>query len=225
MATSVNLNCFAKGAKIVSRQQKTIIRFVATLATLASLWGCANSNLPLAPVGGASVSPAKDYLIGPGDQLDIFVWRNADLTTSVPVRPDGRISIPLINDLQAADKTPTQLGEDIASKLTQYVQDPLVTVIVKGFLGPFGEQIRIVGAGVVPRAIPYRESMTLLDAIIEVGGLNEFASGNKAKVWRRSLESENVFRIRLDDLLKDGDLSANVALVPGDVIIVPQSWF
>jgi polysaccharide export outer membrane protein len=195
------------------------------LAGAFGLANCGGNRDMVPPEAEIDPSISKDYLIGPGDQLDIFVWRNAELSTKVPVRPDGRISIPLIDDLQAAGKTPTQLGRDIESRLTQYVQEPVVTVIVTGFLGPFGEQIRIVGAGVAPRAIPYRENMTLLDAVIEVGGLNEFAAGNSAKVWRRRSGENNVFRVRLDDLLKDGDLSANVALIPGDVIIVPQSWF
>ncbi len=194
-------------------------------ALTLGVFGCGGGNYPEAPSTTAASTAPKDYLIGPGDQLEIFVWRNPDLTTKVPVRPDGRISIPLIDDLQAAGKTPTQLGKDIQARLANYVQDPLVTVIVTGFLGPFGEQIRIVGAGVTPRAIPYRENMTVLDAIIEVGGLSQLAAGNNAKIWRRSAKENNVFKVRLNDLLKDGDLSANVSLVPGDVIIVPQSWF
>jgi len=190
------------------------------------LSGCATGGASDIPPSSTATEAPADYLIGPGDKLDVFVWRNPDLSTSVPVRPDGKISIPLINDMEAAGITPTQLGKNIEARLSNFVQNPLVTVIVTGFVGALGEQIRIVGAGVVPMAIPYQDNMTVLDAIISVGGLTSVAAGNRAKIWRRSShQKNNVFKVRLDDLLKDGDLSANVKLVPGDVIIVPQSWF
>ena len=205
--------------------QFRLINWIAAVFCAWAAAACAPVSTEAPLVSDVDPTISKDYLIGPGDELEIFVWRNEDLTTTVPVRPDGRISIPLIDDLQAAGKTPTQLGKDIEGRLSEFIQEPIVTVIVTGFLGPFGEQIRIVGAGVEPRAIPYRDNMTLLDAVIEVGGLTEFAAGNNAKIWRRRAQGDNVFRVRLNDLLKDGDLSANVPLVPGDVIIVPQSWF
>ena len=207
--------------------QSPLLKIIAAALLSVGLIGCVSSTASQAPVPVGSVSKIPtDYLIGPGDKLDIFVWRNPDLSTSVPVRPDGRISIPLIDDLEAAGSTPTQLGKKIELRLGSFIQDPLVTVIVTGFVGAFGEQIRIVGAGVVPMAIPYQDNMTVLDAIISVGGLTSVAAGNRAKIWRRSSSDENnVFKVRLDDLLKDGDLSENVKLVPGDVIIVPQSWF
>ena len=143
----------------------------------------------------------------------------------MPVRPDGRISVPLIEDLPAAGKTPTALARDIESVLKEYVQDPIVTVIVTGFVGPFSQQVRVVGEATQPQALPYREKITVLDVMISVGGLTEFAAGNRAVVVRQAGGDEQAFRVRLDDLLRDGDISANVALLPGDVLIIPQSWF
>lgn len=166
-----------------------------------------------------------DYLIGAGDNLSVFVWRNPELGISLPVRPDGKISSPLIEDLQAADKTPTQLARDIEEELKKFIQDPIVTVIVTGFVGPFDQQVRVVGEAAQPAAIPYRDDMTVLDVMIAVGGLTQFAAGNRTVVVRQ-VEGENKsFRVRLDDLLKDGDVSANVEMLPGDVVIVPQSFF
>lgn len=207
------------------RQIKSLLLISMSILALG-LSGCATGGASDIPPSSTATEAPADYLIGPGDKLDVFVWRNPDLSTSVPVRPDGKISIPLINDMEAAGITPTQLGKNIEARLSNFVQNPLVTVIVTGFVGALGEQIRIVGAGVVPMAIPYQDNMTVLDAIISVGGLTSVAAGNRAKIWRRSShQKNNVFKVRLDDLLKDGDLSANVKLVPGDVIIVPQSWF
>ena len=168
---------------------------------------------------------AADYQIGPQDQLSIFVWGNPELSTSVPVRPDGRISVPLIEDLQAESKTPTQLARDIEKVLAEFVQNPIVTVIVTGFSGPFDQQIRVVGEAAQPRAIPYRVDMTALDVMIEVGGLTEFAAGNRSVIVREMSGTKESMRVRLDDLLKDGDVTANVEVVPGDILIIPQSWF
>lgn len=172
-----------------------------------------------------SVSDQPGYLIGPGDQLQIFVWRNPELSTSVPVRPDGRISVPLIEDLAAANKTPTELARDVEKVLAEFVQNPVVTIIVTNFNGPFDQQIRVVGEASQPQAIPYREKMTILDVMIAVGGLTEFAAGNRAVIVRANNGKKVSYRVRLDDLLKDGDVSANVDVLPGDVLIVPQSWF
>ena len=165
------------------------------------------------------------YLIGPGDSLSIFVWRNPDLSTSVPVRPDGRITIPLVEDLQASGKTPTQLARDIEKALAKYVKDPLVTVMVTGFVGPYSQQIRVVGEAAKPQALPYRDRMTLLDVMIAVGGLTEFAAGNRARLIRIVDGKQQVMELRLDDLLKDGDISANIPMLPGDTLIIPESWF
>ncbi len=186
--------------------------------------GC--GGLPDAPAEApASVPGSTKYIIGPHDSLQIFVWRNPELSTTVPVRPDGLISVPLIEDLQAAGKTPTELARDVEKVLAKYVQSPIVTIIVTGFVGPFSQQVRVVGEASQPQAIPYRENMTILDLMIAVGGLTEFAAGNRAVIVRTSDGKQDSLRVRLDDLLKDGDVTANVAIIPGDVLIVPQSWF
>ncbi|MBF0391640.1 MAG: polysaccharide biosynthesis/export family protein [Alphaproteobacteria bacterium] len=180
---------------------------------------------PTSPPTGTSAGMAANYLIGPGDELQIFVWRNPELSTSVKVRPDGKISIPLIEDLVSAGKPPTLLARDIERALKEYVRDPIVTVIVADFVGPFNQQVRVVGEAAEPQAIPYRQEMTVLDVLIEAGGLTEFAAGNRAVIVRRSEGRNDAYRVRLDDLLKDGDVSANVPMVPGDILIIPQSWF
>jgi polysaccharide biosynthesis/export protein len=165
------------------------------------------------------------YQIGAGDTLTIFVWRNADLTTTVTVRPDGRISVPLIEDLYAEGKTPSQLARDIETKLTDFVQEPLVTVTVGGFVGTFPQQVRIVGQATQPMAIPYRANMTVLDVVIEAGGLTQFADGNNTTLVRMQDGTAKEYRVHLDDLLKDGDISANLPLLPGDILIVPETLF
>jgi polysaccharide export outer membrane protein len=169
---------------------------------------------------------APFYLIGPGDTLQVFVWRNPDLTTTVPVRPDGRISVPLIEDLVVTGKTSTQIARDVEQKLQTYVQDPIVTVIVSNFVGPFTQQVRVVGEATQPQAIPYRDNMSVLDVMIASGGLTRFAAGNRAVIARNIGNGQTKeIRVRLSDLLKDGDLAANMPMAPGDVLIVPQSWF
>ena len=178
-----------------------------------------------APAPVAAPASQTNYIIGPGDSLQVFVWKNPELSTSVPVRPDGRISIPLVEDIECAGKTPTQLARDVEERLKKYVVDPIVTVIVHGFVGPYTEQIRIVGEAAQPKALPYRANMSVLDAMIEVGGLGKAASGNRATLVRRVNGQQTSTRIRLADLLKDGDLSANTALQPGDIIIIPQTFF
>jgi polysaccharide export outer membrane protein len=189
------------------------------------LTGCSSSksDLPAAKLGEESVAPM--YQIGAGDNLQIFVWRNAELTISVPVRPDGRISVPLMEDLDAANKTPSELAREIEEKLGVFVQDPIVTIIVTGFVGPFTQQVRVLGEASQPLAIPYRANMTALDVMISVGGLTEFADGNDATIVRLVGDEQKEFRVRLDDLIKDGDITANVAILPGDVLIVPESVF
>ncbi|GAB6054306.1 polysaccharide export protein [Magnetospira thiophila] len=178
-----------------------------------------------APDVSQKVGEQPMYRIGATDMLQIFVWRNPELSTTIPVRPDGLISVPLIEDLQAAGKTSTELARDIEKVLSEYVQNPIVTVIVTGFVGPFNQQVRVVGEAAKPQAIPFRERMTVLDVLIEVGGLTEFASGNRAVLVRQKGDEKESFRVRLDDLMKEGDMSANVEMLPGDVIIVPQAWF
>lgn len=197
----------------------------AALVFLATFWGgCATSQ----PGSSDAAAPAEGvdipvgYLIGPGDGLQIFVWDHADLTTSVQVRPDGRISTPLVEDLQAAGKAPTDLGRDIEKVLAEYVRSPVVTVIVTGFVGDTTQQVRVVGQAVQPRALRYRQGMTVLDVVIEVGGLSEFAAGNRARIVRTVDGKEVQIRVRIDDLLK-GKLEQNKQILPGDVLVIPQS--
>jgi polysaccharide biosynthesis/export protein len=196
------------------------------LLMVVGLAACADRDPP-APANVQIQQPVTpDYRIGPLDTIQIFVWQSPEFSVTVPVRPDGRISTPLIEDLEATGKTPTQLARDIEEKLKVYVQDPLVTVIVSGFAGPFDQQVRVVGEAIQPRAIPYRANMTMLDVMIEVGGLTEFASGNRAVLARGGTGgNQTTFNVRLDDLLRDGDIRANVPVLPGDVVIIPQSWF
>jgi polysaccharide export outer membrane protein len=197
-------------------------RFCFVIALIVA----ACTQLPAPPPTTAAVAEAsQDYKIGPLDTVQIFVRNEPDLSVTVPVRPDGRISTPLIDDMGAAGKTASQLGKDIAEKLRSYVQDPVVTVMVSSFAGPFDQQVRVVGEATKPQAIPYRAQMTVLDVMIEAGGLTEFADGNRAVLVRRNNEGQQSYNVRLGDLLKDGDIRANVAVMPGDVIIIPQSWF
>lgn len=166
------------------------------------------------------------YLIGPGDSLGIFVWRNPDLTVgSVPVRPDGKITIPLVEDLQASGRTSTELARDVEEALSQYIREPLVTVTVNGFVGEYSEQVRVVGQATRPATIPYRRDMSVLDVMVAVGGLTDFAAGNKASIIRVEDGAQKQYRVRLDDLIRDGDISANVHLRPGDIVIIPEAWF
>lgn len=196
-----------------------------------TLTGCAStSSAPqLAPASFVAMQegPGEEYVIGPLDELTVFVWRNPELGAQVQVRPDGRITTPLITDMPAVGKTPSMLAEDIKLQLSQFIQEPLVSVIVNKFAGTFSQQVRIVGATEKPASIPYRANMTLLDAMIAVGGLSEFAAGNRARLIRFDKESgkQTEFGLRLSDLLKKGESRANVMLMPGDVIIIPESMF
>jgi polysaccharide biosynthesis/export protein len=179
----------------------------------------------LAPASTAQRGSSELYRIGPGDTLKVFVWGNPGLSDEVPVRPDGRVSIPLLEDVDAAGKTPSELAREIEQQLSAFVADPLVTVMVTEFVGPFSEQVRVVGEALEPRAIPYRDDMTMLDVMIEVGGLTEFAAGNRSTLVRIADGNEQQYRVRLDDLVRDGDISANVAMRPGDVVIIPETFF
>src|SRR5258705_5325267 len=177
------------------------------------------------PAAAQAAPELSKYIIGPGDQLQISVWHNPELSTGVPVRPDGRISTPLVTDVVAAGRTPEELGHDIEARLKKYVSDPLVTVIVSSFVGPFSQQVRIVGEATTPKSLPYLAHMSVLDSMIAVGGLTPYASGNRAKLIRKVNGKDVSTTLRLSDLLKDGDLSANAELQPGDTIIIPQSFF
>lgn len=197
----------------------------AALLALATLFSSGCSTLMGYPPAPASVQEQEHrYKIGPLDTLNIQVWRNPELSATVTVRPDGRISSPLVEDLMAAGKSPVELSREIEKALSRVIRDPAVTVIVSGFQGTFGEQIRIVGEAARPQAVPYRQNMTVLDVMIQVGGMTDFADGNAA-VLVRGAEGGKQYSIRLKDLLKRGDISANVGVRPGDIIIVPQSWF
>ena len=208
--------------------RRTRLRAIAALFLGAlALSACGSDRAEYEEANAVSPvnTPGPDYLIGPGDNLQIFVWRNPELTSTVPVRPDGRISVPLVEDMPAVGKTPTVLARDIEQVLKQYVQEPIVNVIVTGFVGPFGQQIRVVGEAAKPQAISFRANMSLLDVMIDVGGLTRFAAGNRAVIVRKGEGKDKEQRVRLDDLIKDGDVSANVRMLPGDILIIPQSYF
>lgn len=193
-----------------------------TFPLLAVLLGACASTPP--PAAMAPIDTPATYIIGPGDVLEIYVRNNPDLTVTVPVRPDGRISIPLVQEMQAAGKTPAQLGNDLEEALATYIRQPIVTVIVTKAVGSFAEQVRVVGEATKPQALSYRRGMTLLDVLIEVGGLTPYADGNDAKIIRRIDNKKITFPVYLEDLL-EGDTEDNVAMRPGDILIIPKSAF
>ena len=202
------------------------IGFVALLAT-----GCASKDvseiLPPATAIDPYTTSAEEYvyLIGPGDNVNIFVWRNPEVSNSVIVRPDGRITSPLVEELDASGKTPEELARDIEEVLSTYIKEPIVTVMVSGFVGPYSEQVRIIGEATNPQAIPYREYMTALDVMIAVGGLTDFAAGNRASIVRVVEGEQKEYRVKLKNLVRNGDISANVDMLPGDILIIPESFF
>jgi polysaccharide export outer membrane protein len=202
-----------------------VSRLSAVLLTLVGLTvsGCANMQ-SLPPPPKVVDAPALRYKIGPLDTLSIVVWRNPELSTQVTVRPDGYLSTPLVEELQAAGKTPSELAKEVERSLTRFIRDPVVSVLVTGFQGVYSDQIRIVGEAAKPQSVPYRQNMTILDVMIQVGGITDFADGNAAVLIRGS-EGGKQYGVRLKDLLRRGDISANAAMMPGDIIIVPQSWF
>jgi polysaccharide export outer membrane protein len=199
------------------------------LASVAAL-GLAGCDQPGAGDAVATAAPpaevASQYVIGPGDVLSIFVYEAPPLSVSdLPVRPDGRISVPLVPDVMAAGKTPSQLGAEISDKLKKYVNDPNVTVMVHNFQGPADRQVRVIGEATDPQAIPYRENMTVLDVMIATKGLTKFAAGNRAVILRHVGGKETRIPVHLSDLIKDGDIRQNVQMRPGDTVIIPQSYF
>ena len=173
----------------------------------------------------AEGTQSAEYLIGPGDTLQVFVWGQPDLSVTVPVRPDGRVTTPLIKDIQAVGKTPTQLSDEMEKILSEFIRNPEVNVIVQGFVGTFGNQIRVLGQASRPRAVPYRDKMTLLDVMVEVGGLTRFAAGNRTRVVRMVDGESREIRVRLDDLLNRGKIKENIVMAPGDVVIIPEAIF
>jgi polysaccharide biosynthesis/export protein len=217
--------------KVKTMRSSSLLLGVSLVSVVLS--GCAGGSSPgreLPPakfVSAEGDGPSEEYVIGPLDQLTIFVWRNPELGAKVQVRPDGRITTPLISDLPAVGKTPAQLSEDIKGELSKYIRDPRVSVIVDNFSGTFSQQVRIIGATEKPASLPYRANMTLLDAMISVGGLSEFAAGDRARLIRadKATGKQVEYKLRLNKLLKQGDSSANVKLEPGDVIIIPTSAF
>ena len=202
---------------------RTSFRAAGLIAVLV-VTGCSSAP-PLPPAPPASALPSREYIIGPGDKLNVFVWRNPELSVTVDVRPDGRLSIPLVEDVVAIGKTPTQLARVLEQRLAKYIKEPVVTVIAQGFVGPFNEQVRVIGEAAQPRALPYRTDMTVLDAMIEVGGLTRYASGNKSVIVRTVAGKQYTYGVHLDSLINDGDVNSNVALQPGDILIIPQRLF
>ena len=196
------------------------VGMVIASAVTVVVGGC--SSIPQAPALAAS--PDYKYVIGPGDTVSIVVWRNPELSMVVPVRPDGRIAAPLVEDLPALGKDATTLARDIEKALSKVIRDPVVTVVVTNFVGHYAEQIRVVGEATRPQALSYKQKMTLLDVMIAVGGITDFADGNGARLLRAG-DGNKEYRVRIKDLIKRGDVSANVEMRPGDILIIPQSWF
>lgn len=199
-----------------------VFRALFLVAIVSAMAGCASNSYPPAPASAASSD--YNYHIGPGDTVNIVVWRNPELSMSVPVRPDGKLAAPLIEDLPAIGKNPTTLARDIERALSKFIRDPVVTVIVTQFVGPYSEQIRVVGEAAKPQVLPYKQNMTLLDVMIAVGGMTDFADGNGASILRAA-DGNKQYSVRIKDLVKRGDVSANVEMKPGDVVIIPRSWF
>jgi len=198
-------------------------RIVGALVVTLSLFGCTGTgSLPAAPVAAGAAD--YSYVVGAGDTLNIIVWRNPELSLVVPVRPDGKFSAPLVDELVAQGKTSTAIARELEKKLSTYVRDPVVTVIVTTFVGPYSEQIRVVGEAARPQFLPFKQKMTLLDVMIAVGGLTDFADGNGATILRTS-EGNKQYAVRLKDLIRRGDVSANVEMRPGDILVIPQSFF
>ena len=194
-----------------------------------TIQGCSTSSSTLP---GASTYPSLttsvsnyQYLIGPGDNLSIFVWRNPDISGSFVVRPDGKVTTSLVEDIEVSGKTPTALARQLETELGKYINNPRVTVSVTGFSGPMSEQVRVIGEATNPRSINYTEQLTLLDLMIAVGGLTEFASGNDAKLVRTVNGAQKTFDLNIDALIKDGDIQQNIDILPGDIIIIPEAWF
>ena len=197
----------------------------AAMMALGALSGCGTTGS--APVLPESAQPSAetDYIIAPGAVLNVFVWQHPDLSTTVPVRPDGKISTPLVEDMIAAGKTPTTLARDMETVLARYIRQPTVNIIVQTAAPSFQQQVRVVGQAANPQALPYSDGMMLLDVMIQVGGLGEFAAGNRAKLVRRTAAGPVEINVRLDDLLNAGDMRQNVVVQPGDVIIIPEARF
>lgn len=219
------VTCLHRGSTLsnIFSVLKNAFRWVPLVA-LAGLSVACSSMPDHPPAPPMAATPDYNYIVGPGDSLNIIVWRNPELSMSVPVRPDGKVATPLVDELVAQGKTSTEIARDVEQALSKLVRDPVVTVIVTNFVGPYSEQIRVVGEAAKPQALPYKQKMTLLDVMIAVGGLTDFADGNGA-VITRAAEGDKRYTVRLKDLVKRGDISANVEMKPGDILIIPQGWF
>ncbi|CAH1385691.1 XrtA/PEP-CTERM system exopolysaccharide export protein [Candidatus Nitrotoga sp. M5] len=200
-----------------------MLAFFTVALSIFALGGCANT--PRITLSPSDEPPSHDYLIGPGDAINIIVWHNPEVSMSVPVRPDGKITTPLVEDLPAMGKTSTHLARDIEKALAIYIQDPIVTVIVTNFVGPYTEQIRVIGEAATPQALSYKNGMSLMDVLIAVGGVTDYAAGNKASVIRKIDGKLQHIAVRLEDLIQDADLSTNIPMRPGDVLVIPESFF
>ena len=202
------------------------ITFLVFLFTTQFLVGCQTTTLPPASVHASTTDvDSYKYLIGAGDIVNIFVWRNPEVSGTFTVRPDGMITTSLVEDIEVSGKTPTELARTIEGILSTYIKEPVVTVTVNKFNGPFSEQIRVIGEATSPQAINYTQQMTLLDVMISVGGLTQFANGNRAKLVRVENGEQKQYDVLIEDLIKNGDISANVDVLPGDIIVIPETWF
>jgi len=195
---------------------------MAAVVAAILMTACATTAYPPAPASAGNVD--YNYHIGPTDIVNVIVWRNPELSMTVPVRPDGKITTPLIDDLDALGKTPSELERDMEKALVKYIRDPVVTVVVTNFAGPATEQVRVIGEAAKPQVLPFKKDMTVLDVMIAVGGLTDFADGNSAHIFRVA-DGGKLYSVRLRDLVKRGDITANVGMRPGDILIIPQSWF
>ena len=200
------------------------VRVVFLTLCAGLLVACASNASRFPPAPPAAAAQGYSYIIGPGDNLNIIVWRNPELSMSVPVRPDGKFSTPLIDELTAQGKNSVEISREIEKQLGKYIRDPVVTVVVTSFVGPYDQQIRVVGEAAKPQVLAYKQNMTLLDVMIAVGGLTDFAAGNEATILRKA-DGDKQYSVRLKDLIKRGDISANVEMKPGDILIIPQSFF
>ncbi len=215
------MNSFRKSMEICARIVAKRTALLASVTVAVLILGCAT---PYPPAPQGANTPDYNYVIGPLDIVNVIVWRNPELSMTVPVRPDGKITTPLVDDLPAIGKTQTALARDLEKALSKYIRDPVVTVIVTTFIGPASEQIRVIGEAAKPQILSFRKNMSLLDVMIAVGGLTDFADGNHASIFRVA-DGGKSYGVRLQDLVKRGDISANVDMRPGDIVIIPQSWF
>jgi polysaccharide export outer membrane protein len=214
------------GRSLMFRSKKLSKCYISLV--LLGLYGCSNTGVLPEATTRASLTTdvnAYQYLIGPGDSLTIFVWRNPEVSGQFIVRPDGKVTTSLVEDIDVAGKTPTMLARQIEEQLSKYINNPRVTVSVNNFTGPLSEQVRVIGEATNPSAVSYTEHMTLLDLMIAVGGLTEFANGNNAKLVRVVNGNQRTYEINIDDLIRDGDISENVDMLPGDIVIIPEAWF